>query len=64
MSAIDAIAKIGLNGKVSDNEKIQYDIPKGPLVGAPDDYVHEFDLMEKADYPAWSQYKSMMNEAL
>lgn len=64
MSAMNTIAKIGTSGTVNENGILQYDVPRGPLVGAPDDYVNEFDIMKKADRSAWNKYSSMMNEAI
>lgn len=64
MSAINMIAKIGANGKADRNGIVRYDIPKGPLVGAPDDNINEFDVMKENDSSAWNEYSTMMNEAV
>lgn len=47
MAAMETIARYGMNGTVSEEGKVTYHIEKGPLVGAPDDYVHEDDLLKK-----------------
>ncbi|MCM1541210.1 MAG: hypothetical protein NC121_08110 [Blautia sp.] len=47
MSAMETIAKYGINGTVSGDGKVTYHIEKGPLTGAPDDYVHESDLLKE-----------------
>ena len=64
MSAMNTIAKIGTGGTVNENGVVQYDVPRGPLVGAPDDYVNGFDIMKKVDHSAWDKYSSMMDEAI
>lgn len=49
LSAMEMIAKYGLNGTVSENGKVTYHVEKGPMVGAPDDYVSAQDIIrEKA----------------
>lgn len=47
LSAMETIAKYGMNGSVSADGKVTYHIEKGPMAGAPDDYVHESDLLKK-----------------
>lgn len=47
MSAMETIAKYGVNGTVSADGRVTYHIEKGPLAGAPDTYVHESDLLKK-----------------
>lgn len=47
MSAMETIAKYGMNGTVSEDGRVTYHIEKGPLAGAPDDYVHENDILRK-----------------
>lgn len=46
MSAMETIARYGMNGTVSEDGKVTYHIEKGPLLGAPDDYVHENDILK------------------
>lgn len=46
MSAMETIARYGMNGTVSEDGRVTYHIEKGPLVGAPDDYVHENDILK------------------
>lgn len=50
MSAMETIARFGINGKVSEDGSIAYHIKKGPLAGAPDDYVTESDIL-KENFP-------------
>ncbi len=47
MSAMETIAKYGLNGSVAEDGRVTYHIEQGPLAGAPDDYVRESDLLKK-----------------
>lgn len=47
MSAMETIARYGMNGTVSEDGRVTYHIEKGPLVGAPDNYVHENDILKK-----------------
>lgn len=47
ISAMETIAKYGMNGTVSENGRVTYHIEKGPMVGAPDDFVHESDLLKE-----------------
>lgn len=47
ISAMETIAKYGMNGTVSEDGRVTYHIEKGPLAGAPDDYVHENDILRK-----------------
>ena len=46
MSAMETIALYGMNGTVSEDGRVTYHIEKGPLAGAPDDYVHEIDILK------------------
>lgn len=47
ISAMETIARYGMNGVVSEDGKVTYHIEKGPLVGAPDDYVNQSDILKK-----------------
>lgn len=47
LSAMEMIAKYGLNGTVSQNGKVTYHVEKGPMVGAPDDYVNSQDIIKE-----------------
>ena len=47
MSAMETIAKYGLNGKVAEDGKVTYHIEQGPPAGAPEDYVSESDLLKE-----------------
>lgn len=46
LSAMETIAKYGMNGTVDENGNVTYDIKKGPMVGAPDDYVNRMDVLK------------------
>lgn len=47
VSAMETIARYGMNGTVSEDGRVTYHIEKGPLSGAPDDYVHESDILKE-----------------
>lgn len=47
LSAMETIAKYGTNGTVDENGNVTYDIKRGPLVGAPDDYVNRMDVLKE-----------------
>lgn len=47
LSAMETIAKYGMNGTVDEKGNVTYDIKKGPLVGAPDDYVNRMDILKE-----------------
>lgn len=47
VSAMETIARYGMNGVVSEEGKVTYHIEKGPLVGAPDTYVSQNDILKK-----------------
>lgn len=47
VSVMETIAKYGMNGIVSDDGKVTYHIEQGPLVGAPDDYVSQGDILKE-----------------
>lgn len=64
MKVMEQIAKFGITGKADQNGIIRYDIPRGPLVGAPDDYVNVFSVMKKYDPQAWATYTSLMEDAV
>lgn len=64
MSAMEEIAKIAVNVGENRNGIIQYEIPRGPLAGAPDDNINEFDVMKKKDPEAWREYSAMMDKAV
>jgi hypothetical protein len=46
LSAMETIAKYGMNGTVDENGNVTYDIKEGPMVGAPDDYVNRMDVLK------------------
>ena len=46
LSAMETIAKYGMNGTVDGNGNVTYDIKKGPMVGAPDDYLDRMDILK------------------
>jgi len=47
LDAMETIAKYGMNGTVSEDGRMVYSIEKGPLVGAPDNYVHANDIIKE-----------------
>ena len=46
LSAMETIAKYGMSGTVDENGNVTYDIKKGPMVGAPDDYLDRMDILK------------------
>lgn len=46
LSAMETIAKYGMSGEAAEDGRVTYHIEKGPLVGAPDDYVNESDILK------------------
>lgn len=63
LSAMETIARYGMNGTVSEDGKVTYHIEKGPLVGAPDDYVSESDIL-KAKAPDLYKELQEMNQGI
>ncbi len=59
LSAMETIAKYGLNGIVAENGKVTYNIPKGPMVGAPDDYVNTSDILKEKAPDLYEQIKEL-----
>ncbi len=47
ISAMETIAKYGLNGKVAEDGKVTYHIEKGPLVGMSGDYADQNDIIKE-----------------
>lgn len=47
MSAMETIARYGMNGVVSEDGRVTYRIEKGPMVGVSDDYVNGYDILKK-----------------
>ena len=64
MEAMTTIAKYGMNGKTDADGKVTYDIRQGSMVGAPDDYMSSWEMMQKIAPDQYQLYDSMMNEAL
>lgn len=46
LSAMETIAKYGINGIVDESGNVTYDIKKGPMVGAPDDRLDRMDILK------------------
>lgn len=59
MSAMETIAKYGMNGTVSENGRVTYHIEKGPMVGAPDDFVHESDLLKEKAPELYQEHQEL-----
>ncbi|MEY9973111.1 DNA-directed RNA polymerase subunit F [Lysinibacillus sp. RC46] len=57
MDAMTTIAKFAVNGVKNDDGKVVYAIEKGPLVHAPDDYIHIDDLVKEAFPEKWQSFK-------
>lgn len=63
LAAMDTIAKYGINGIVAEDGRVTYHIEKGPLVGAPDDFVNESDIL-KAKAPDLYQKLQDLNQRI
>lgn len=63
LSAMETIAKYGMNGTVSEDGKVTYHIEQGPLVGAPDDYVSQSDIL-KAKAPDLYKELQELNQGI
>lgn len=46
LSAMETIAKYGMNGMMDEKGNVTYDIKKGPMVGTPDDYLDRVDILK------------------
>ncbi len=46
LSAMETIARYGMNGTVSENGRVTYRIERGPVLGAPEDYVSQSDILK------------------
>lgn len=46
INVMERLANIGRKGQLNDKGKIEYNIPRGPLVGAPDDYIDMSHMMK------------------
>ncbi len=57
MDAMTTIAKFAVNGVENDNGIVLYAIEKGPLVHAPDDYIHIDDLVKEAFPEKWQSFR-------
>lgn len=62
--AMETIAKYGMNGKKDSQGNVTYDIRKGAMIGAPDDYISTGDLMQKIAPQQYKKYCEMMTESL
>lgn len=63
LSAMETIAKYGMNGTVAEDGRVSYHIEQGPLVGAPDDYVNQNDIL-KAKAPGLYQEMQELNQRI
>lgn len=63
LKAMETIAKYALNGTRDESGTITFHIEKGPLVGAPDDYINKFDLMKSKDPETYEKYAKNLREA-
>lgn len=61
ISAMETIAKYGLNGSVSNNGKVVYNVQAGPvrMSGAPDSYVDMEDWLKANDTDLYNQINEL-----
>lgn len=59
LSAMETIAKYGMNGVVDQNGNVTYDIKKGPLVGAPDNYLDQMDILKEKAPDLYDEIKEL-----
>lgn len=64
MSAMETIAKYGINGKKDSGGIVRYDIMEGPMAGEPDDNVRAIVLMERLDPEAYKKHSDMWLESI
>lgn len=64
LTAMETIAKYGLSGKVSENGKVQYDIKKGPMAGAPDDFVDTMDILKQKAPDLYREVKELNQDII
>ncbi|MDF2597115.1 MAG: hypothetical protein K0R69_3456 [Clostridia bacterium] len=57
MSAMTQMAKSAKLGKADVAEGIHYNVPKGRLIGAPEDYINAADLMQKSAPDTYAKYE-------
>lgn len=64
LTAMETIAKYGLSGKVSEDGKVQYDIKKGPMAGAPDDFVDTMDILKQKAPDLYREVKELNQDII
>ncbi len=63
LKSMDTIAKYAINGTRNEEGYITYHIEKGPLVGAPDDYLDTYELMRRHDPETYEKHALKLQEA-
>ncbi|GLC89292.1 hypothetical protein [Lysinibacillus piscis] len=60
MEAMTTIAKFAVNGVKNDDGTVSYAIEKGPLVNAPDTYIHIDDLVKEVSPEKWQSVQAKL----
>lgn len=63
LDAMETIAKYGINGTMSSDGKMDYQILWGPMVGAPDDVVSNKEVMKSFDPDSYAYYQGLLEKA-
>ncbi|MEK5232328.1 hypothetical protein MHB42_11215 [Lysinibacillus sp. FSL K6-0232] len=63
MEVMTTIAKFAVNGVKNDNGTVSYAIERGPLVNAPNDYVHMDDVVKEAFPEKWQRIQESISKA-
>ncbi|MCH5272513.1 MAG: hypothetical protein J1E35_02455 [Lachnospiraceae bacterium] len=64
LSAMETIAKYGMNGTVSEDGTVKYDIKKGPGLGGAAGYVDTMDVLKEKDPDLYREMKELNNQIL
>lgn len=64
LTAMEKIAKYGMNGTLEENGKVSYDISKGRPIGAPEDYVDYEELMKNTAPETYDKLKAAVKQYL
>lgn len=64
LSAMETVAKYGMNGVKDENGRVTFNIQQGPLAGAPDDYVNSYEVMKEASPETYNRYQTLKQEYL
>lgn len=63
LDAMETIAKYGINGTMSSDGKMDYQILWGPMVGASDDVVSNREVMKSFDSDSYAYYQGLLEKA-